>query len=209
MRYKSHISNLVLFNSSGTIEVRFGQDGVLNVGTLTTNVGDANIIDYSNLLKVYDTDLDGNTVTTSEMCGLGSLDKSTKTGGTLTNVQDGYRLFFECPPISTGAGTVDTDVEKYIVLTGSVTYNGVTYNKGDTFIPAAGVTETSGTGTFAIEMPDALTGKVVDTNAELFDEAHLIHGDEANTEWSFNDQYGAQPYDSLVSTDEDHIGWTR
>lgn len=207
MRYISQHSNLALYNTDGTIEARFGPDGVLKKGTLTCDVGN-HAIDTTDLMRVYDDDLDGNTVTVLEMCGLGSLNKTSQTGGSLTNVQDGWRLFYEAPPISAGTA-VDANVERYKVLTGSVTYNGTTYTVNQTFDVVAGVTATTGSGTFAIELPSSLANELPDTSSALFDEAHLLEGDETYTEWGWNNMYGADPYDNLTSTEDDYIAWTR
>ena len=58
--------------------------------------------------------------------------------------------FFEAPPITPAASTVEPDII-YIVLSGSVVYNGKTYKRGEEFTGATGINNSATTdgGTFA------------------------------------------------------------
>lgn len=207
MRYITHIPNLVLYNNDGTVAERFGVDGVLKKGTLTTDAGAGNSIDPTNIMKVYETDLDGNTVTTIEIVGQGSLDGLSETGVSVAAGVNPYRLFFKAPPITGGTALSDA-VERYIVIDGTVTYNGKTYKAGQIFETESGVTATSGTGTFAAYLPWALTKEQEDNRAKLFVEKSLIKSDDAYTDWSWA-KGDPEPYDNLASTEGDFMGYVR
>lgn len=209
MRYITHHANLVLYKNDGTVAERFGPNGVLIVGSASTSTGSGNSIDTTDLMKVYSTDLDGNTVTTIEMNGLGSLNGTSATGGTVDPKEKGYRLFFEAPVLSGGATLTTAMPERYKVLTGSITYNGVTYKKNEVFKSSSGVTATAGSGTFAAYIPESLAGEPPIDRDGLFDDKHLLYGDETYTSFSFNNPNGVDPYNSLTSSDENYIGWKR
>lgn len=216
MRYISQHGDLILLQNDGTIAHRFGIDGVLNVGTLTTDVGASNVIDAAvqadtddNIQRVYDDDLDGNVASCLEMIGQGSLDLSTDQGGAsaLTTLSEGNRLFYKAPTLSSGDNVANVDGVNYKVLSGTTIYDGTTYSKGETFQADGSVTTTSGTGTFRIDLTDELKAECTTDRAGLFHEKSLKSGDEPGAYWSFTDN-GTDSRNSLTSTDSDYFGWT-
>jgi len=203
MRYITPNANKILFNNNGTEMVRFKQ-GVHVVGTAACGAA-AHLISYSGMQRNWATDLDGLTVTTAEMCGLGSLSGMTKTGATLSDLSFGVRDFYEAPPISGGTNLVALAGGIYKVLTGNIGYNGVTYEVNDTFIRSGAVTVTVGGGTFGAYYITHECDEFLDEHFKIKD---MLVGDEALDyfEW---DAYGFDPKNSAVTADTDYWGWTR
>jgi len=215
MRYISQYDTTILQNNTVEAVYRFGPRGILIVGDATCGVGAANVIDADlkstagdQLQRVYETDLSGALTNCLEMCGLGTLNKTAK-GGALNVLNCGYRgRFFEAP-ILTGTESVPNVAGIYYeVLTGTVTYNSVSYSVGEQFVVVSGETATSGTGTFALTIPPALTKKCDPFYAEEFKIAQLKEGDESSSYFDWNDG-GFEPRDSVNSPDTDFFGWTR
>ena len=216
MRYISHISNYMITKNNGDLCYVFGPDGVLVVGSLTTSTGAGNYIDTAEnpsdtSLEInlpYATDLDGNAVTRLEMAGLGTLNKVTKTGGALSTFEAGYRNFFEAPVLS-GTGVAVVNGAYYVVLSGTVLYNGVTYTKGEEFLVITDQsTAGNSLGTFAICIPPCLKRACDPFRTEHFKIKVLEKGDESNDYWNY-DASGFNPMDSLTTTDADFYGWER
>lgn len=216
MRYISTKNDLVLYERGGKIRHKF-KNGVLAVGSLTTNVGTGNSIDAAlrtdfskELMPIYSTDLLGATTQCLEMCGLGSLTNANLAGSSLTTYEVGLRgAFFQAPVISTGSSTVPAAKgREFEILTGTVTYAGVTYSVGQVFVSDGSTTTTSGSGTFALSIPSSLRATKNEFRTEQFKINSLAKGDESKSYWN-QDQYGAAATASLTSTDADYVGWTR
>ena len=224
MRYITHISDLVLFTNDGNIgrestskvAYSFGLNGELIIGSATgTGAGyeiDAALkSDTDDQLQVlYSTDLDGNTATRLEMCGLGTLTATTKTSGSVSPKSAGYRLFFEAPDISAGTAVSGTEGVCYLVLSGTVTYNSTSYTAGKKFTTDGSTTATSGTGTFRLCIPDDLERNCENETAlaGIFANKILYKGDESGDYWNYSES-GAEPRDATDSTSSDYYGWTR
>lgn len=211
MRYISHIENLSLMNRDGTVRAQF-EHGVYSVGLLTTN-GGLNSIDPSvqsdadtTLQTPWSTDLAGNTTYRIEMAGQGSLTGLDAGGSSLTCKENGYnRLFFQAPVISGGTATSSTAGIWYEVLSGTITYNSVTYLKGEKFVTVSGVTATTGSGsTYALAIPPALAKDIDSYRDEYFEQVHLNNPSDATGYW--NPLTGSTTFDSNVSTDADYFG---
>jgi hypothetical protein len=224
MRYITQHSDLILqrndgkigYDSTTGVEYRFGIQGILNVGSLTTNIGTGNAIDASlktddteSLQLIYPTDLLGATTHRIEMAGQGSLTSSDCDGTALPSLQTGYRGFIFEAPVMTGTDTVVGVADIYYrVLSGTVTYRGVVYSAGDEFVTAGGTTATTGSGTFALTIPPYLDGQCEKFRTEQFEINALKTGDEPSDFWKFSIG-GATPRDSLTCTDADYFGWIR
>lgn len=218
MRYISPFANFTIYKNGGALAHNFGADGVCVVGSLTTATGAGNYIDASanpgdtdeEIQLLFAADLDGNNTNRLERAGLGSLDKSTQESGagSLTNISDGFRYFFEAPVLT---GTTDSVVAVsgvyYKVLSGTVTYNGTSYTKGQEFMANGSETATTGSGTFALTIPPALKNECEAFRDELFKVRHLQKGDESTSFYDFEDGY--TPRSSLTCTDDNFFGWTR
>lgn len=226
MRYISQHSNLVLYKDNGEIahswdrstatgtairgtEYKFGTDGVLGLGTLTTNSGYGNYIDAASvswdtdakLAYIYDTDLSGATTTKVEMAGQGDL----------TDPTDGYRgIFFEAPTLQSDTAVSSTSGVYYEVISGSVIYDSTTYNRGDQFVTDGSETAVTGTGTFALAIPPMLAKKCDAFRTEHFKIKSLATGNESTSYWDYSTGSwgGFNPNDSLTSTDSDYFGAT-
>lgn len=236
MRYITHIPNLILYKDNGGVahawdksvspylpmkkEYRFGLNGTLVVGDLSTNLGTGNAIDASansyypteKLQWIYDTDLNGGTTTYIERAGQGTLDGHAASGD-LSTLSWGYRgIFFEAP-ILDSPYTGDLVVgATYEVRSGTVTYEGYDYTQTDSFV-ASLATGTLGTGEFALTLPAELENANCDAfRSSNFRITSLQVGDESNDYWAWNKgaYYGGfEEKDSLVSADENYFGWTR
>jgi len=223
VRYITHISNLVLYTNGGEVgrdstshkAYAFGQQGELVIGS-TTGTGSGYEIDASTmsdtddqLQLLYATDLDGSTTTRLEMAGLGTLTTVTKTGGTVSPKNAGYRLFFEAPDKTGGDSVSGEPGVYYRVLTGTVTYAGTDYVAGKTFHTDGSTTSTTGTGDFRLSLPPDLTRTCEndDALAGIFANKMLLKGNESNDYWNYSES-GAEPKDSTTSTDDDYYGWT-
>lgn len=215
MRYISQFANLALFKDNGELAHVFGPDGVLVVGSLTTASGAGNYIDAAanagdtgdELQLPYSTDLDGNAVTRLEMAGLGSLDTSTQTGGSVTTLAEGYRTFYEAPVLTGTTSSVSSVANVYYkVLSGSVTYDGTTYTKNQVFYTDGVTTATTGSGTFALDIPPALKNECDTFRDEQFKIKHLKDGTESTAYYNFTD--GMTPRSSLTCTDDTFFGFT-
>lgn len=228
MRYISKNPNLTLYSRDGNVKHQF-VNGVLTVGSLTTayplatnsivatptsNVGD----DLAPVIK-DGTDLKGFTTGACvEIAGQGALTGVTyasfKTGESLTALECGYRgVFFPAPQITPGATTVPATADIwYEVLSGSVTYAGVTYGKkesaGAYFKSDGSTTTTSGSGTFALTLPPALAGDPADQfRNEAFALTQLGTPDAVTGYWNLQKDY--TPTDSLVSTDDTYFAYIK
>lgn len=222
MRYISAVANATLYRNDGEIAIHagdnkllcFGLSGELIIGDPTTKTGDANTIDFSaqspttkNIMRVYPTDLDGNTVSLAEMCGQGTLTGETLTSAALTNIQDGWRYFFEAPTVSSITMPAAKNVA-YKVLTGTLVYNGVSYGAGKVVESDGTTTTVTGTFTAHLTIPGALA-KVCDNPsglACLFKLEHMLTGEESNDYWQLS-PFGAEPMDDLLCTDPNFIGY--
>ena len=217
MRYITWHDDLILMKNNGKMAHHFGQYGICVVGDPTTHTGAGNYIDAAdtgtealNLQLLFPTDLDGNTTYRIERAGLGSLNGKSYSGGTLNRFNDGYKGFFFESPILTGTTSTVSAIAgaKYIVLTDSVIYSGVTYHAGDTFVTAGSVTATTGSGKFALTFPDDF-----DSTCDAFLDCqfkikHTMRGDEPNDFYDWPEAGGYDPRDSLVCTD-DGVYWMR
>ena len=212
MRYISKHADAILLKTDGSInkDYNFNPDGVLVVGSLTTDAGAGNAISPTGLFVLYPTDLDSNTVTCLEMCGMGSLTKVSGAGSALTNLSDGYRGYFYPAPVLTGTSDAvsGTGGIRYKVLSGTVTYAGTDYGVGEIITTDGSTTATTGTGTFAVYLPQRLEKAAEEFLTEEFKIKSLLVGDEPNDYWRYNIS-GAESRNSLVSTDSDFVGWTR
>lgn len=215
-RWITHQSNLTLFNQDGSMAYRFGDQGVLIVGDPTTRTGSANDIDSAlkptdpdkQLMRVYDTDLLGAQTVCDEMCGEGSLVSLDTTGADLPSLITGYeRDYFYAPILSTTGAVESVAGIKYEVLTGSVTYESVTYNAGDVFYTVDGGTMSDCSGTYALAIPSYLDKRCDPFYTENFRIKILKNGDEPDAYWDFENH--ATPKGDTVTTDTDYFGWTR
>ena len=189
MRYITHMPSLLLYNRAGDMPYRFGQFGVLDLGTGNTIDATAKPSDLPNELQlVFTTDLDGNTGTRVEMAGQGTLDGVTATAATIP-LTDGYnRYFFEAPAITPGVTTVVATADVYYeVLNGHVTYDGVEYAAREVFISDGTVTttSTSDAGTFALTIPKDLQAYADQFRDYNFAIKHLGDRDEATGYYNF------------------------
>lgn len=229
MRYITHISNLVLFQNDGKIgidptnqtEYKFGPQGILNLGLLTTNSGAGNYINADVLgaddsLQVLSLDLKGATTISVERVGQGSLSGLNDTGASLTNVSDGYvGKFFKAPPVASGTQTSALADIWYEVLSGLVSYNGTTYRQGQRFVTdgsarttASGTYDgTTASGYYALTIPPELINGCEAFRTEQFALNSLKKGDEPADYWNWDNN--ALPKDSLLSDESDFYGWTR
>lgn len=205
MRYISKNPELVLLLTNGKEAFEF-KNGVLVVGDPTTATGAGNFIDPAKtytfpesdsttftLMEVFPTDLAGATTAKIEMCGQGSL--ADPLGAPI-----GLRgYFFEAPVLTGTSASVPAKKNiEYVVLTGTVTYNGVTYKVGEHFVTDGTVTATTGTGTFALIFPENTWD--VNTKA-LFKERHMITGLEARDYWIPTRDGGYVPRGEFTTTD--------
>jgi len=116
-----------------------------------------------------------------ELSGLGDL-----TDVTDLTVYKYKRLYYEAPIISTGTTTVSGDLGVYYkVLTGTVTYAGVTYATGEIFVSDDTTTTTSGTGTFSLWFNELLWDVAYQGTAEAFKNVHLNSGEEVTGYWGY------------------------
>jgi hypothetical protein len=189
MRYKSlKGDNLVLYKNNGKIAYKF-KNGVLTVGLNNCRTGTGNYIvsapqteSDNNLQRFFATDLAGATTQCLEMCGCGTLNCVDLGGSAVTTFNIGKRgSFAEAPVISTGATTTSAYGNIwYEVLSGTVTYNGVAYTKGQKFKTVAGTTTTSGTNaTFALTTPPDMNN----FEKEAYAITQLALGDESTNYW--------------------------
>lgn len=204
MRYITHHDTLVLSSVDGKLKYRFGADGVLDLGTGVTITQPSASPSNSDLPFIWDTDLSGLATGYLERVGQGSL-TTTTLGTALTKLGDGFnRAFFEAPVINSGTATSAVVGVKYKVLTGTITYNSVSYTAGQTFKVVTGQTATSGGGTYALTIPDALEDKTADFRTEAFKIAHLNDGTEATGYYDYKTGYSGRG--GLVSTAADYYG---
>lgn len=211
MRYITQHGPLVLYTDTGgvvTMAYRFGQDGVLDLGT-------GNEIATTNMYVLFSTALLGAATPALERCGMGSLVGTDDDGSALTNLEDGYRgFFFEAPfvevtsdPSSPGTVPALAGIH-YKVYSGTLTYNSVSYSAGKTFITDGSATSVTGDGKYAVVIPPALSKKVEEFTAEQFKIGHLKTGDEPYDYWLPN-KGGFDGRSSLLSTDADFWGYIR
>ena len=215
MRFISHIGDNLVYRNDGTVAHVFSPQGILTVGSNTTRVGAGNDIDAAvqsptsrNLQLLYPTDLDGATTERIERVGLGTLTQVDRSGATLTNLVDGYkRLFFEAPLLATGTNVPNIAGIKYIVIRGTAIYNGVTYGAGDEFESVgSGTVAVTGSGTYALSIPDELRDEMFEDRFALFKEALLLTGSETRG-WDYNNDGGFIARDSADSTSVDFFGF--
>lgn len=184
MRYKSKSLNLALFEKSGVRKHQF-YNGVLIVGSPTTNSGAGNYIDATaqtddkkTLMPQYATDLAGATTNKLQMAGLGEI--------SATDLSK-ERMFVEAPELSTGSTAVPATAGLwYEVLRGKVTYKGVEYSAGEMFVTDGSIRAVTGTGKFAITYaPDGCC----QNRKEAFKMAHLQFGDEVTGYHGWDQSY--------------------
>jgi len=211
MRYISTNFRLVLSERGGSPRHIF-RSGVLDLGTgveinATPNASDPEL----SLILPYDTDLSSGTTDYLERAGMGTLNKEKQTGST-TYVEDGWaegRFFFEAPKIANGDAAIAGGVT-YIVLSGTVTYDGTAYTAGHKFITDASTTATTATvaGFYALAIPEVLASTCETFTAEQFKIKHLMKGDEPYDYWLLTGG-GFEPKDSYTPSDDDSYGWQR
>lgn len=216
MRYITQHANLALYQYNGKVPYRFGPDGVLVVGSLTTDAGAGNYIDADLKSDIGDQlqrvpgrlDHDGAALICIDMCGLGSLNSVGSDGTALATLVEGYNgFFFKAPVLSNGTAVPAVAGIYYKVLTGSITYNSVVYVQNEEFATNGSATSTSGTtGTFALTIPPALKNEITDWVDEAFAQKHLLKGNEPYDYYT-QDSDGYVGRDSLTSTDADYYGW--
>jgi len=215
MRYISKKHGLLLQRNDGKTVSKF-RNGYYIKGSVTTKVGAANVIDFSHhaadstldVNRVFDDDLNGAVTNCGEMCGLGSLNGIDETGsGALASVAAGYRgNFFEAPTLTGTTNAVSGNAGVYyIVLTGTVTYDGVEYSVGEQFVTDGSATATTGSGTFRLTLPPTMINECDSFIAEKAREMLLKDGLEVNDDWSFQND-GFIPNDSLVCTGDYYVG---
>lgn len=218
-RYISPSESNILFNRDGTVRHQFVR-GQLIIGDPATDVGAANHIDAAldstdvggSIVWPNDTDLAGGVIWCEERAGMGALDLAAQSG-TLTYLEDGlgqggHTASFFKALTKTGGDAVVADLGiEYLVLTGSVTFDSVAYTAGQVFKSDGSTTTTSGTGTFRLQIPEALR-QAYDENLDAeFALKHLNTGDEAVDYFKWSDG-GYDPYDSTVTSDADFYGKT-
>lgn len=221
MRYITQFSNLILQTKNGALVARFGTQGVLIVGDPTTRDGAGNRIDSvlkgstpnDETMRVFPTDLLGNSIICDEMVGMGSLISldTADSPANLTSLQVGYnRNYFEAAiqtssDVDTGDASTVSDVY-YEVLTGEAIYQTVTYTKGQIFITINGIDDAvTGTGTFALTIPPALNIECQAFRPEHFKIKTLLTGNESTTPWTYSSDY--TPRDDMVTSDPDYFGY--
>ena len=239
MRYIS-CGEPVLYDNCGNPVYRFQYNQLL-IGDASTNVGSGNAIvtDYPaegseycclkdcDLQRVMPFDLQGASVVSLEMCGLGSLNSYDSAGAGLGDIYKGYQgMFFEAPiwTFTTSGDLVGTPYYAingmcFKVQSGSITYNGVKYIGGETFCITGSVTaitvnstgfgsNADATAKLSYDLPPALCGDCMHDRACDFANKMLLVGDEST---GYHNWYngGFVPNDSLVSTDAEWFGWVR
>ena len=195
MRYITQYDEFALFTEAGEPAYKFHR-GVLDLGSgviidATLKSGTDN-----SLQMVYNTDLSGVASTAS---GFSRLEGAGQ-GNLLTGASGFNRNFFEAP-YKTGTDTVPAVRGiRYKVYSGTVTYAGTTYKVNEVFYTDGSTTATTGTGTFAVEIPDALKQTVDQHTKPAFEIAHLNSPEDVTGYWGLNDD-GFLPNNSLVTTD--------
>lgn len=171
MRYISRYKNFGLLNASNEYKYQF-QDGVLIVGSLTTNVGGGNAIDTTGLQELPS--LAGET-------GLAKYGLNT--------------LFWEAPELSV-ANTNATLVagKQYVVIRGEITFAGKTYKAGTRiYVTSANAGAFTGTGVVSLDVPEEFyKPEHHDQRALHFVINNLERGDEA--------EYIDSDYDATISS---------
>jgi hypothetical protein len=208
MRYITLYDTLELFSKGNGTKYRFGPFGILDLGSgVTVEVASSTDSDWD-LQELYATDLNGATTNSVELCGQGSLNKKDSAGGTSLALRDGYRgIFFPAPVIT--VATSEASIPEvagiyYIVLTGSVTYNGTLYTKGQTFVTAGSVDEFTSTdgGTIALWFPPELLKAADRQDLYRFIIGHLNDGSEVTGAYNNVTGYtGRAGIDSSVTAD--------
>ena len=209
MRYITPHGTLALYDKAGRMQYRFSPYGVLTVGTPACNNNAADRIDASvktddsMLMRNFPTDLSGDKISCIEMVGLGCL----------SCAEYGYRgLFFEAPPIDIDGNTPnDYGLESgwwVQVLRGAITYMGVTYRPYQVFQIVDVGSDFVGVGVLAMALPPSLLGRCDPSLSEHFKIKHLKDGSESRN-YYLHDRSGFEPRNSLVSTDDNYIGWTK
>ena len=202
MRYISKNPELVLLLTNGKEAFEF-KNGVLVVGSATTASGAGNFINPASftykdgktyeLTRVFPADLAGATTAAIEMCGQGSLADPL---GTPLGLRG---FFFEAPVLTAGTDTVvETAKVPYKVLSGTVTYAGVTYQTGTEFVADGTTTATTGVGTYALAIPKI---DWFPETKQLFKDRHLIDGNEARDYWVMTRDGGYVPRGEFTTTD--------
>lgn len=237
MRYIS-CQDVTLYDNCGSMIYHF-YNGQLLVGDAGTNVGSGNAIvtDYPasgseacclkdcDLQRVMPFDLQGASIVSLELCGLGSLNSYDSAGAGLGNIYKGYQgLFYEAPiwEFTTSGDLVGTPYFAingmcFKVINGSVTYNGVKYIGGESFCITGSVTtitinstgfgsNANGTATISYDLPPALCGDCFHDSSCDFANKTLLTGNESTGYWNrYNG--GFVPSNSLTSTDAEWFGW--
>jgi hypothetical protein len=224
MRYITPHANYVVSKRNGDPLYKFGPSGVLVVGSLTTAIGAGNSMTQTydsdevgnNAISLFPTGLDGTTNTPPVECwGQGSLDGLDADGSSLTYVTDGYRgKFFPSPIITLTASSTDSVSATaniwYEVLLGKVTYDGVTYKKGEIFKTDGAERDAVSVGTsaqIALTLPPALQNRAIYDRDGDFHNKNLGHGDEPYDYYDFSSGY--EPRSSITNSDADFFGYVR
>lgn len=176
MRYISQYQSLELIAVDGTVLHRF-KNGSLIIGDPTLDTaGNAIPVTFTGTDSQKYTNLYSAGATDLEKIGLGN-------------------IFFEAPPIASPAtNTIDDTGVWYQVLTGTVIYNGVTYKAGELFLSVDTFDDSTGTGTFALDVPHQFKLSPVEHNqrSEYYKTTQLAIGDES----SWNEQNWESTVDS-------------
>lgn len=190
MRYISFYDEFALHNRNGNVRHKFWQ-GELIVGDPTTKIGTGNAIDTAvnaddpglELMPLVPTGANRDAI-----CGM----------GTLNPLAVGQ--YYESPYLPVG----DTSVPAvaglvYKVISGNVTYKGITYVTGQEFTTDGTIVATTGTAgaKFAITIPPAIKAREMDNRGAMFREKHLLTGNEATGYHSWTALGGFLPKDDL------------
>jgi hypothetical protein len=149
-----------------------------------------------------------------EMSGMGYLEGK---DGTIANIENGWmgRLFFQAPLLT---ATVAAPIAGswYQVLSGSVTYNGVVYTAGSPrrsyfkITAATAITIAVDTqATFSLALPPEMRNTPCENLDEQFRIKHLLYGDEPAAYFTYDTPSGFEPRNSLISVDNNFIGYSR
>jgi len=208
-RYISQHDKLMLLNTFNGDLIHLFDQGILIVGDPTTNGGAANVIDPTSLPHLFATDLDGSgTAHDLEHVGLGSLNGKDYGGTSLAKMAYGYRgKFFMANPVVAGTETILAG-QRWQVTSGSVTYGGVAYSRGDVVETTYGTNFVNvSSGRVAPYLPLDLVNACNAFREEEYKIKNLKVGDEVNGYWDWNTGYTAR--NSVDPNSDDFIGYVR
>lgn len=196
MRYITQYDQFCLFTDAGNVAYQF-EGGVLDLGSgviidATLKSGTDN-----SLQMVFPADLSGVALTAS---GFSRLEGAGQ-GNLITTASGLVGNFYEAPTLTATTNAVAAIWgTKYKVLSGTVAYAGTTYNTNEVFFANGTTTATTGTGTFALEVPEILKQTVDQHTKPAFELAHLNSPNDVTGYWGLSND-GFLPNNSLVTTD--------